>query len=231
MHHDPEQGKHMSNRSQDEQSDATTPAAGMAAGRRKLLKLGVGMTPVLMAFASRSAFACHSATPSAFGSVCNSRPDLLQSSNGRSPGFWKNHTGTSYWPQPYYSHDIKVGKKVIKATTFNSVFCTTGAPSPFGSTVTLLQVLNSGGGGSTAVARACISALLNARSGRTPSTILSVDDVINRIWYQYASTGYRYFEPIAGIKWYADSPNLPYIAGASSGGDGGIIGYLNTTWT
>jgi len=219
----------MSDRQNDEGN--TLPAvAEKAAGRRRLLKLGAGMTPVLMAFASRSAFACHSAAPSAFGSVCNSRPELLQSSNGRSPGYWKNHTGPNYWPAPYYSDKITTKKgQSIPATTFKSVFCGSGASSPFSSNTTLLEVLESGGGGSKAVARACVAALLNAASGATPSGILSVDDVINRIWYEYASKGY--YEPIAGIKWYSNTPSLPYIAGSDTGGSGGIIGYLNTTWT
>jgi hypothetical protein len=181
-----------------------------------------------MALAGRSAFACHSTTPSAFGSVCNSRPELLQPSNGRSPGFWKTHTGTSYWPQPYYSHSVRVGRKTIPASTFRTVFCANGAPNPFGTTTTLLEVLESGGGGSKAVARACVAALLNAKSGRTPQTILSANDVLN-IWQQYATKGY--FEPIAGIKWYSDTPQLPYIAGSNTDGKGGVIGYLNSTWT
>ena len=214
--------------SHDDHSNELQPSADAAAGRRRLLKLGIGAAPILMALASRSAFACHSTTPSAFGSVCTSRPELLQSSNGRSPGFWKTHTGTSYWPQPYYSHSQKVGKTTIPATTFKSVFCNSGATSPFSAGTTLLEVLESGGGGSKAVARACVAALLNARSGRTPSSILSADDVVG-IWYEYTSKGY--FEPIAGIRWYSDYPELPSIAGSNSGGKGGIIGYLNTTWT
>lgn len=216
----------MTERNQDESS--SSPVAGPHVARRRLLKLGAGAAPVLMALASRSAFACHSTTPSAFGSVCNSRPELLQPSNGRSPGYWKTHTNAGDWPQPYYPKAVKVGRNTIAATTFKSVFCASGAPSPFGNSATLLDVLGSGGGGSIAVARACVAALLNARSGRTPSSIMTVDDVIN-IWQQYATLGY--FEPIAGIKWYSDYPTLPYIAGSDSDGKGGIIGYFNTTWT
>jgi hypothetical protein len=219
----------MSTRSQDDQSSTDKPMADIAGGRRKLLKLGVGATPVLMALASRSAFACHSTTPSAFGSVCNSRPELLQSSNGRSPGYWKTHTGTSNWPKPYYSHSIRTGRTTTPATTFKSVFCASGAPSPFSNETTLLDVLESGGGGSKAVARACVAALLNARSGRTPNSILSADDIVSNIWYQYATRSF--YEPIAGIKWYSDTPQLPYIPGSNTDGKGGIIGYLNTTWT
>ncbi|HWV17584.1 MAG TPA: hypothetical protein VNZ68_03315 [Rhodocyclaceae bacterium] len=245
----------MSTHDRSDASSAPQPAGGPAAGRRKLLRLGAGMAPaVLMAFASRSAFACHSTTPSAFGSVCTSRPDLLQASNGRGPDYWKTNTG-SRWPAPYYSHDIcqkskskgyggdddddddddddeggsskscKKGSVAIPATTFKSVF---GHVGPFTDSTTLLDVLKSNGGGSKSVARAIVAALLNAQSGRTPINILSSSDVIG-IWQQYITLGY--FEPVGGVRWYASTPSLPYVPGANPGGSGGIIGYLNTTWT
>jgi hypothetical protein len=229
----------------DDMTSKSTPAS-LGAGRRKLLKLGTGAAvPVLMALASRSAFACHSTTPSAFGSVCTSRPEVLQSSNGCDPRYWKNNP--KHWPSPYRCRDEgdddhddddrddddddrrKKGSQGAKATTFNAVFCAGGAPSPFNDSVTLLQVLGTSNGGSVGVARNCVAALLNARSGRTPASILTADDVINRIWYEYMTRGF--FEPVAGVRWYSDSPQLPYVAGSNSGGKGGIIGYLNTTWT
>lgn len=235
----------------DRHEDTATPRPPEAGGmpRRKLLKLGAGAAvPVLMAFASRSAFACHSTTPSAFGSVCTSRPDLVQASNGCDPHYWKNNP--KKWPHPYLCRDEgddddrdddddddrdgrKRGDKKPsygqKATTFNAVFCATGAPSPFHDSVTLLQVLQASGGGTIGVARNCVAALLNARSGKTPASILTADDIISRIWYEYMSKGF--FEPVAGVRWYSDYPQLPYIAGSNTGGKGGIIGYLNTTWS
>lgn len=212
----------MSNFSQDDKDSTQQSVTSVAEGRRKLLKLGVGTAPVLMALASRSAFACHSTKASVFCSVNNSRPDVLQSSNGCSPGYWKTHTGPSNWPSPCRSHAMGS----TPATTFKSVF---GSKPPSGQdSTTLLTVLESGGGGGTAVARACVAAYLNARSNKTPSTILSASDVIN-IWNEYRTRGY--YTPTAGIKWYADSPQLPVVLGANTGGKGGIIGYLNTTWT
>lgn len=215
--------------SQHDDTHPQQPAAVVTHGRRKLLKLGVGAAPVLMMLSSRSAFACHSTTPSAFGSVCNSRPDILQSSGGRSPGYWKTHADS--WPAPYRGEKKTVGRTTYYPTVFNSVFGGQGCGSPFGDSVTMIDVLNMGGGGHIAVARACVAAVLNAASGFTPATILNIDDIVNRIWYQYVTTGYQYFEPIAGVKWYASTPPLPYVAGSNSGGYGGIIGYLNTTWT
>lgn len=216
----------MSNFSQDDKQSAHQSVTNVAEGRRKLLKLGVGTAPVLMALASRSAFACHSTKASAFCSVNNSRPDVLQSSNGCSPSYWKTNTDPN-WPSPCKSHTTKTGGKTVTATTFKSVFGTR-APSGTDST-TLLEVLESGSSsGDRGVARACVAAYLNARSNRTPSTILSANDVVN-IWSEYRSRGY--YTPTAGVKWYADSPKLPVIQGANTGGKGGIIGYLNTTWT
>lgn len=240
----------MSSRNHDDPSIARQSATDKVAGRRRLLKLGAGVAPVLMAIGSRSAFACHSTTPSAFGSVCTSRPELVHSSNGCDPHYWKNNP--KKWPYPYLCRDEgddddrdddddddddrdggkkknkkddKKGNHGQKATTFNSVF----GSSPFHDSVTLLQVLQSSGSGSAGVARCCVAALFNARTGRTPETILSADDVIHRIWHEYMAKGY--FEPVAGVRWYSDSPRLPYIPGSNTGGKGGIIGYLNTTWT
>lgn len=241
----------MSNRDQNDVASTQQPVVAAAASRRKLLKLGAGMAPVLMAFASRSAFACHSTTPSAFGSVCNSRPELLQSSSGHSPSYWASNNCQT-WPIPYYRTDVCQTSKsskskgkgddddddddghskscrkknvAIAATTFKSAF---GLVGPFKDSTTLLDVLQGDNSGSKAVARAVVAALLNAQSGQTPSNILSVSDVIG-IWREYISVGY--FEPVGGIKWYANTPSLPYIAGSSTAGSGGIIGYLNTTWT
>lgn len=218
----------MSANNHDDQSSMPKTASAIAPGRRKLLKLGAGSMPVLMAFASRSAFACHSTTPSAFGSVCASRPEILKASYGQTPSWWADY---SSWPKPYYCTDVKNGKKVVnKATTFQEVFCTpTGARNPFAASTTLLSVLDSGiSSGEKGAARACVAALLNARSNRTPNTIMTVSDVIG-IWKEYGTKGY--FEPTAGVQWRADSPPLPYVQGSNTGNRGGIIGYLNTTWT
>lgn len=64
--------------------------------------------------------------------------------NGCSPGYWKNHA----FPAAYSA-----------SATFNNVF----GNAVYGTTKTLLQVLNTGGGGLAALGRQTVSALLNAQ--------------------------------------------------------------------
>lgn len=193
-----------------------TVQGGAAMSRRKLLKLGVGGgSALLVSLASRSVFACHSTTPSAFGSINLSRPDVLVPLSGRSPGYWKTHTGYNDWPAPYYP----TRTRYHRATTFVAAFGVDSFPG-----MTLLQVLGQVGGGKNAVGRAIVAALLNAASGRT-HVVLPVSKV-KEMWSQYASTGYGQYEPTPGVIWYSDTP---LVAGMI--GSGGIIGYLNTTWT
>jgi hypothetical protein len=71
------------------------------------------------------------------------------------------------------------------------------SPSPFEEWVTLLDVLEAGGGPPGDVGRHIVAALLNAASGLTP--VLSVADVLI-MWEEYATMGY--FEPTAGVRWY-----------------------------
>lgn len=190
--------------------------------RRALLKLGAGALPVLMTLSSRSAFACHSTTPSAFGSICASRPDVLKPLSGKPPSWWANTSCHSYWP----SHCRPTSGGGKTAATFKSIF---GTNPPGGtSTTTCLSVLNNGAtSGSKGVARACVAAYLNACNNYT-SSVLPSSAVIN-IWREFNSK--TYFEPTAGIKWYANTPTLPSNGWANPGGTGGIIGYCNTTWT
>jgi hypothetical protein len=78
-------------------------------------------------------------------------------------------------------------------TRFNAVF----SPSPFEGWMTLLDVLEAGGGPPLDVARHIVAALLNAASGLTP--VLDVTAVLI-MWEEFATAGY--FEPTAGVKWY-----------------------------
>jgi hypothetical protein len=68
-----------------------------------------------------------------------------------------------------------------------------------------------------------VAALLNGASGRT-SAVLNVSQV-KSMWNEFITKGY--FEPTAGVKWYAQSP----VTVMMTAGGGGITGYLYTTWT
>lgn len=185
-----------------------------SAARRRLLRGGLAAAPVVMASAPRSVMA-HGAAgvcvpASSFASVNTSRPDLLSSCSGRTPGYWKQEQWFGKWPAPYLPTD----RGSEKATLFNSVFArTTGYPGK-----TLLEVLRMDGGGRDAVARHIVAAVLNARAGLTLPNVLSVATVID-IWSSFDRLGY--YEPTAGIRWYADSANVQ--------GTGGIIPWLKST--
>ncbi len=172
-------------------SDVEQETAATLEKRRRLLKLDIGSVAMVTTLASRSAFGwggghgdgpqCGGGckTPSAYGSINASRPDKKYTCQGRTPGYWKNHDG---WPSPYN-----------KNTKFKDVF---DPSSPF-ENKTLLEVLETGGGGDYELGRHIVAALLNAAEGWT-SGVLSVNQVKN-IWHEYKTKGY--FEPTAGVHW------------------------------
>ena len=177
-------------------------AAGYGAGadhrerRRRLLKAGAAAAPVVMTLLSRSAwgqnFQCK--TPSGFLSGNLSQNGNPQLCSGLTPEVWVS--GQGHWPAPYYPTTIP-GTGGHDATTFHPLF----AGSFFGNQ-TLLEVMqNSTGGGTIALGGYISAALLNAAAGLT--SVLSVAQVIN-IWAEFVANGYGYFEPSAGVKWYAD---------------------------
>ncbi len=103
------------------------------------------------------------------------------------------------------------------ATLFNTVFGDAGGyPS-----LTLVQVLGLNGNdyGRDALARHIVAALLNAAKGITPTQVLS-EMTVKNIWISFVSLGY--YEPTAGIKWYANT-SVP------SSATGGIIEWLKST--
>jgi hypothetical protein len=189
-------------------------STSMSPARRRLLRGGLSVAPVVMASAPRSVMAGGVCVPaSSFASVNASRPDLLFTCSGRSPGYWKNHAN---WPNGYFPVD----QGPNKATLFNAVFTgSTGYPAyPGKPAKTLLDVLQDGGGDRDAVARHIVAALLNAAAGLTKDPVLSVSGV-RAIWSSFDQLGY--YEPTAGIRWYADSANVS--------GTGGIIPWLKST--
>lgn len=80
-----------------------------------------------------------------------------------------------------------------------------------GTSKTLMQVLwLQGNGDPYQLGAHIVAALLNAKKGWTP--VLTEANVTN-IWNEYVSKGY--FEPTAGVKWYAET----------------IVKYLKSTMT
>jgi hypothetical protein len=195
--------------------DSGAPESKHAAllARRRLLRGGLSVAPVLMASAPRSVMAggpgaCVPA--SSFASINASRPDLLFTCSGRTPGYWKQPQWFGQWPAPSC---VPNGNN---ATKFDLVFGAVGGyPGK-----TLLDVLELPGNsmGRDALARHIVAALLNAKTGKTPSNVLS-EGAVKAVWAEFVRRGY--YEPTAGIKWYPDYsvPN----------GIGGITPWLKST--
>lgn len=181
--------------------------------RRRLLRGGLSVASVLMAAAPRSVMAgapgaCVPA--SSFASINASRPDLLFTCSGRTPGFWKQPDKFIEWPGGY----VPTG---VAPTMFDAK--AGGAVYP-GKTMVDVLSLPGNSMGRDAVARHIAAALLNAAKGWTPSPAFG-ESFIKSVWAQFIATGSGYYVPTAGIKWYAD-----YSVPA---GTGGIIPWLKST--
>lgn len=180
--------------------------------RRKLLRAGLGASPVVLTVASKPVMAttgrCTSA--SAFGSINASRPSMLEYCGGCKPEYWRNSTCYAQWPNGYYP----VSSVFTPATLFDNCFGAFGGY--YGKS--LLWVMQTTNSGKDEVARHCAAALLNGVKGLTPSNVLSAQRV-REVWYSYVRRGY--YEPTAGVRWYANS--------SSPAGTGGIIEWLKST--
>ena len=152
----------------------------VAMGRRRLLRGGLGATPVIMTLASGPVSAGLCTTCSAFGSLHPSGKQPGITCGGRSPAVWDSNPGQ--WP-------------LNQNTLFQAYF----TPALTGTNVSFKDVLDPRRG-YDAVARHCVAAVLNARTSPplTPATILGVS-YAKMIWSSYATKGY--FEPTAGIRW------------------------------
>jgi len=176
-------------------------AESVLAGRRRLLRGGLGAAPVILTVASRPVMANGKCTTaSAFGSINMSRPSKTAAwCGGSKPDTWKN-CPHSDWP-------------CVPNTTFNSCFGSGCLPN-----TTLLQVLQKAGSEKDEVARYCVAALLNARKRLTPDTVLSVR-TLRLLWQSFLTSGY--YEPTAGVRWY------PHYSDPAS--NGGFVEWLAST--
>jgi hypothetical protein len=129
--------------------------------------------------------------------------------NGVTPGYWKTHTGTGQWPSPYLPGSCTTSscntnpKKWSGGTAFHAVF--SGSIFKVGGTsLSLEQVMVMNNSSYPGVkdpdnlGAHIVAALLNAKSGKTPPSILSEAAVIG-MWNEWVSKSY--FEPHAGVHW------------------------------
>lgn len=158
--------------------------------RRRFIR-GVGMAvPAIMTVQSSSALAAQCFAPSAAASIAllHSRLDREHADClGRTPGFWKNaakpdHPNHNFWV-------TAGGEGVLFSAVFGS-----GFPGK-----TLLDVLNTSGNANyAALGRHLAAAYLNFKIGWVPTTVLSLQDLID-MWNGRAGS----YSPTAGVTWNA----------------------------
>lgn len=175
--------------------------------RRHFAKSGLLVSGVVLTLASRPVLgavggACQ--TPSGFVSGNVSSHGTPPVCGGRTPGYWGTHP--EVWPSPYTPGTCSSTKQGActksnnwsGGTLFRSVFNCSGHESIYYSK-TMMQVIWMGGNGDPQQLGAhIVSALLNAKMGWTP--VLSEAQVI-AMFNEWNLNGY--FEPTAGVKWYA----------------------------
>lgn len=185
--------------------------------RRRLTGAGLGMSAIFT-LASRPVLAAQCATPSAAASGNLSHHGAPVICQGLTPGFWKQANKSQQWPAPYVQGTCSSlngscnssPQSWTGGTQFHNVFGGGGVKtgSSFrvkGVSLSLNQIMvmnNSSYRGLSDPNNLCshlVAALLNAASLRT-SAVLPVATVLG-IWNEWVSKGY--FEPTAGVKWYA----------------------------
>ncbi|RJG07062.1 hypothetical protein D3870_14600 [Noviherbaspirillum cavernae] len=172
--------------SESEKDDPTQAGAthtpSLNASRRHFAKAGLAASGVLITLASRPVIgAAVSKSPSGFLSGNQSSHGQPVASQGRSPGYWKNHLGS--WP-------------VSTDTQFNHVFgC---SPTSVYGKYTLLELLSHKKDDKHNLGMHLVAAFLNARKGWTP---FLREDRIKDMFTEWQSRGA--FSPIATVDWNA----------------------------
>jgi hypothetical protein len=203
----------MSDRSPDIQDTPSEASSNDAIdhSRRKLAGAALGISAVFT-LASRPVLAGQCMSPSAACSGNLSQHGTPPSCLGVTPGYWKTHTG---WPSPYTQGSCTSSCSKCQSwsngTLFHPLFGGTkfmvdqdNNPNTPKTSLTLQQVMvmnNADYPGVTDpdnIGAHIVAALLNARSGKTPSSILSETSVIG-MWNEWVTKGY--FEPTAGVQW------------------------------
>lgn len=169
------------------QIDAQAAGAVLSASRRRLLRSGLGASPVLLTFASQSVSAAVCKSASATVSANASRANAVATCSGNGVSTWAAATAAAWSSAGYPT-----------STLFSTYF--SPLPSSITPTTTMLAVEQ---GTSTApidkLARAMVAALLNLGSSKIGSGAYDVMTLKN-IWTAAANgTGYK---PIpGGIIW------------------------------
>ncbi len=171
--------------------------------RRQFTKSGLVVSGVLFTLTSRSAvsgnFVCKS--PSGFLSGNLSKHGTPATCSGLSPGYWGTHP--EQWPMPYQPGSCKnktctTASDWCNGTPFRSVFNCNGQGTIYLPYSMMQTIWLRGNADPAQLAAHCVAAILNAKMRTTPVlTEIKVVSIFNE-W-----DGKGFFEPTAGVKWYA----------------------------
>lgn len=173
--------------------------------RRRLLRAGLTAAPVIMTVASKPVLGSTICTAaSVMGSAASGAVRTASVCSGLTPNQWKVYA--AQWPTPFCATNHTSTDR--QATLYHCPV--TGFSGRVYGDHTMLEVLDihEGGGGTMALGRYMVAALLNACAGRTP--VLS-ESGVRDMWNDLVNRGY--YEPTAGVQWGAPE----------------IIAYLKTT--
>lgn len=178
---------------------ASVDRTALQASRRQMLRRSLTIAaPAVVTMASTSVMGSTTQTlcvpASSFASInagTSRKPHSSTPCNGRSPGYWKTHTGVGDWPSPYKPTDL-----------FKSRFTQLG---PYSASDTLFSVLDNPGGDVLALGRHIVATLLNAQAGLIPPTILTAAGVVS-LWDNFV---------LAGYKFYPNAPSTTPVWGAA----------------
>lgn len=191
--------------SQNQQSkDHAHQPSAVDEARRRFSMSGLAVSGVVLTLASRPVLAGQCLSPSGFQSGNVSHHGTPTTCSGRTPGYWGTHP--EEWPSPYEPGECKSDKpgacmkadKWEDGTLFCSVFSCSGNGSIYTGKSMMQVILLGGGDDLQQLGAHIVSALLNAKKGWTP--VLTEVQVIG-MFNEWNLHGY--FEPTAGVKWYA----------------------------
>jgi hypothetical protein len=168
--------------------------SGRGATRRRLAKAGVGAAGVLLTLESRATMSpmmCKAPSGALSGGL-SSHYGPAPVCQGRSPGYWKNHT--SVWPcstGTYFADVFYVAG--------NRRYCTTKTKNTNYLCSTMLNLVSPQSFDKYNLAMHAIATYLNIKSGKI--SFLSVETLLN-MWYEVQTKGV--YTPTAGVTWNAE---------------------------
>lgn len=161
------------------------------AKRRRLAKAGIGVAGVLWTLESRATMGpmiCKSPSGALSGGLSSHYgPEPV--CQGRSPGYWKNHTGE--WPIPL---DTMFADVFYVAGSKQS--CTAETKDKSYLCSTMLNLVSPQHFDQYKLAMHAVATYLNIKSGKI--NFLSVETLLN-MWYEVQTKGF--YNPTVGVQW------------------------------